>query len=64
LALGISALRAALRIGLRSEDSGEKREACGTPHRSEFSFHFVVPFGQMSRDKLRANAKDAMAVSG
>jgi hypothetical protein len=57
---GISELRA----GMRSEDSSEKREACGTPHHSEFSFHFVVPFGRMSRHKLRADAKDAMAVSG
>jgi len=33
-------------------------------YRWEFSFHFVVPFWQMSGDNLRANAKDAMVISG
>jgi hypothetical protein len=64
LALGISALRPALRTGLRSEDSSEKREACGTPHHSEFSFHFVVPFVQMGCDHSWANADNAMTISG
>jgi hypothetical protein len=64
LALGISALRIGLRIGLRSEDSSEERETRGAPQRSEFSFHFVVPFEQMSCDDLLANPKDAMAHPG
>jgi hypothetical protein len=58
--LGISALC----IGACGGGSGEKNEASGTPHRSEFSFHFIVPFEQMSCDDLLANAKDAMEYPG
>jgi hypothetical protein len=53
----------ALCIGVRGEHTRQKQEACGRPHRSEFSFHFIVPFEPLSCDSLWANAKDAMAIS-